>query len=350
MSTDGLNLNIMMGGLVYVSGLHIQQQGSTPTHEFLKFDASGQVCGIEIAFSSGSVDQVVEQFNTIPDGILLKGKYTVRGETLVFQLVSSQVVIDYEGRAMGDRLALHIHSRTTAYERDEVYWSAATRAEQLKHMARSEALARPTAPRLDSLQVDADASRAAALLNERAWECEHKGDRLGAILHFDKALQAHPFSHNSYYGRGVIYCKTRNYTMAIADLNRAIDLVPGFAGALTERGLAFVESGNLEQAMRDYDKAIRANPAYGLAHINMGSAYAIQGDWHKALGYLTEGIRLSPQADEAAYLNRATTYEQLGNIAAAIEDLNRYLCAYPQGAYVEHARKQLAALKKRAGH
>jgi tetratricopeptide (TPR) repeat protein len=328
---------VCAAGCFYVSQLHIQADG-TPSHEFLHFTPQGQAAGLEFGFAPGGSDQVLEQFATLPNHMLMKGKYTAQGPELKFQLASRSVTVDYQGRISGDRLLLHLHSRKNDYRSDEIYSFVATRQQQLDNLRQGAVLRPAGAPRA------AGAGQASAQLAEQAWQFDKQGRPLDALQHFDQALAANPLEHNLYYGRGVVYCKTQNYCLALADLNRALALVPDFPAALTERGLAFLESGNLEQARADYEHALQADPDYAQAHINLGSLYARQGQWAAALKALSAGLRLKPAGDEVAYLNRATAYTQLGNPAAARRDLERYLQAFPQGQYVEQARQQMEAL------
>ncbi len=327
-------------GYFYISPMHTQSNG-TPTHEFLHFGLDGNVYGIEIQFSRGGIDQVVERFDTIPGNILLSGKYLIQGAAIRFCLASPQVDVEYKGHISGDCLYLNIHSRKNDYQSSEAYCLIATRPKHLENIAQN------TIPRPETSPFKNEPGPTSVQLAKKAWEYDKHGDALNAIRHFDQAIQIDPTMPNLYYGRGVVYCKTQNYTMAIADLNRAIVLYPRFPGALTERGLAFLESGNLDRALKDYDEAIQINSQYAPAHINLGSLYAKQGRWKQALDELNEGIRLEPSGDEVAYINRATVYEQLGDIAAALSGLNKYLQVFPQGHHVEHVRKSIAALSRK---
>lgn len=50
------------------------------------------------------------------------------------------------------------------------------------------------------------------------------------------------------------------YTLAIADLTKAIQLKPDFVIAYIERGDTFFELGNYDAAISDYDAALRLDP------------------------------------------------------------------------------------------
>ena len=84
-----------------------------------------------------------------------------------------------------------------------------------------------------------------------------------------------------------------NLEHAIADLDQAIELDPGFAEAYHMRGLAYhlqgleyigiaqvdVDPEDLEQALSNYDQALALDPELTAAYHDRGTAYAQRG-WH----------------------------------------------------------------------
>jgi tetratricopeptide (TPR) repeat protein len=57
---------------------------------------------------------------------------------------------------------------------------------------------------------------------------------------------------------------------AIADYDRAIRLVPGYAQAFYNRGLAYDDKGEPDRAIANYDQAIRLVPTYAMAFYRRG--------------------------------------------------------------------------------
>ena len=51
-----------------------------------------------------------------------------------------------------------------------------------------------------------------------------------------------------------------NFTQAMSDYNKAIEINPNYAEAYNNRGIIYDKQGNFTQAMSDYNKAIEINP------------------------------------------------------------------------------------------
>jgi len=77
---------------------------------------------------------------------------------------------------------------------------------------------------------------------------------------FSLAIKLDPGLALSYYNRGNVYLKEKNYDGAIADYNRAIQLNPKYAGAYNGRGLAKRAQGDMTGADADITQARRLEP------------------------------------------------------------------------------------------
>lgn len=189
------------------------------------------------------------------------------------------------------------------------------------------------------------AEKSSAALVEEAWARDAQGDVEGALKAFGKVIQRDP-NASAYYGRGVVRCKIQQYPAAIVDLNRAIELRPRFAAALTERGLAYVESGEIEKGIKDYDAAIAIDPSYALAHDNKGAACLMLERWAEAIPHLDIALRLTPSNVQARY-HRGIGHEMLEDFSRAIRDFQD--ASNPKGSFVPHAAMRLEALQARVG-
>ncbi|HOU13909.1 MAG TPA: tetratricopeptide repeat protein [Anaerolineae bacterium] len=330
---------------LYISELHVQ--GSQPSHTYLKFYDDARVVSIEIAFTPRSIDQTVESFGKIPEHALSKGHYRIQERTLVFSLTHQAREANYRGTIFGDRLELHVYSQINAHKSDQIYWfvTSPLSTTRQESCSASELLKKAPDETAKTAVVYQEQRNKAARLLQQAWQFDQNNNPIEALLNFDEALALTPNDPEGFYGRGIVYCKTYNYSMAIADLNRALWLKPDFTAALAERGLAFVDIGNLAQGMTDYDKAIGIDPTYGIAHINKGSAYLLQEEWQDALSSLDKGISLEPGAP-GAYFNRATAHEKLGNYDRAAADLKTILRFFPKSQEGEMAQSRLQKLEE----
>jgi Flp pilus assembly protein TadD len=64
---------------------------------------------------------------------------------------------------------------------------------------------------------------------------QRKGDFVGAIADYDRAVALNPGDASTYGHRGAARDGKRDYEGAIADFNKAIDLIPNFPAAIANR-------------------------------------------------------------------------------------------------------------------
>ena len=98
---------------------------------------------------------------------------------------------------------------------------------------------------------------------------------------WDHAMEVAGPSSIIHNNRGLAYFDLGNYTQAIADFNRAIEIDPRFGEAYNNRGTAYGSLGNYTQAIADFNRAIEINPRYGKAYYNRGFAYGSLGNYHR---------------------------------------------------------------------
>ncbi len=164
------------------------------------------------------------------------------------------------------------------------------------------------------------------------------GNYTQAIEDLQKAIELNPRYVEAYNNRGYVYMKLGDYRQAIEDLQKAIELNPKYAEAYNNRGNAYAQLGNYGQAIEDLQKAIELNPKYALAYNNRAFIHGTLGDYRQAIEDLQKAIELNPRFAEA-YNNRGNAYAQLGNYGRAIEDYDQALKINPKyaGAYNNRA-------------
>ena len=73
-----------------------------------------------------------------------------------------------------------------------------------------------------------------------------------------------------YYDRGVIKFEQGDYSGALKDFNKLIELNPNNAIAYYSRGVAKGKLGDYRGAIQDYNKAIELNPNHASTYVNRG--------------------------------------------------------------------------------
>jgi tetratricopeptide (TPR) repeat protein len=158
--------------------------------------------------------------------------------------------------------------------------------------------------------------------NMRSVAYYQQGNYRQAMEDLNRAIEIHPGFADAYYNRGVVYNNLSNYRQAMEDLNRAIEIHPGFADAYYNRGVSYGGLGNYMRAIEDYGKAIEIRPDYADAYYNRGFTYENLGQHQRAIEDFNETIRLKPD-DADVYCKRGLAYGILGNNNLGCRDLQK---------------------------
>lgn len=167
-----------------------------------------------------------------------------------------------------------------------------------------------------------------------------------SIEYYNSYLSSHQPRAIDYFGRAMDYFTLRNYTAAISDLDKAIELTPDFTLAYFLRSNARLHNSQLEsmgedgtalkgmgmaprpnsmltsEALDDINKVIELSPRMAFAHYNKGNILVYNNDYTSAISAYTKAIELKPDLGEA-YYNRGYLYLKLGNREAGVADLSK---------------------------
>ena len=102
-------------------------------------------------------------------------------------------------------------------------------------------------------------------------------DYTRAIANFDRAIELNP-NHASYYARGEAHYKNRDYACAIEDFTIAIKFNPNHASIYRNRASAYYNRGDYDRAITDCTKVIELDSNYAVAYYIRGKAYDKKGD------------------------------------------------------------------------
>lgn len=156
-----------------------------------------------------------------------------------------------------------------------------------------------------------------------------------SIDYYNSYIATHPPRAIDYFGRAMDFIVLRDYSSAVADLTRALELTPDFALGYFQRSNArykSIQSGNvadgaarqaeMRAVIADLDKAIELSPRMAFAYYNRGNIMAEAGDYTSALLAYNKAIELKPDLGEA-YYNRGYVYFQLGDRDRGAENLSK---------------------------
>ena len=110
---------------------------------------------------------------------------------------------------------------------------------------------------------------------------------------------------------GRVHVISRNYDLAILELERAISLNSNDANSYADQGLIFVYSNRVDAAIRSLEVALRIDPNMTPeALMHLGMAHYLKGQYADALPWLERGIARN-QDNVFMYIALAATYAQL---------------------------------------
>lgn len=141
-------------------------------------------------------------------------------------------------------------------------------------------------------------------------------DRALAESHFEKAQKL---------------AAKKNHDAAIAELDKAIALVPEFMAAYNQRALSKKSRGKLNEALVDFSKAIELEPRDAKLHFNRGLTYFAMRKWKEAGDDLGQAIRLDG-SQALFYYNRALVSLKQGRPEPAQSDLSKAIELDPSSA------------------
>ena len=132
------------------------------------------------------------------------------------------------------------------------------------------------------------------------------------INELEKAVKILPSFAGTYTQMGVAYYRMKNYEKAIENYKKAAELTPSDAITLNNIGSVYFEWGKYSEAKEKFQQALHVDPRFVDAHMNLGSVCGMMKDYHNALISFQNAIRYSPD-NANAYFFLAVTYQNLGD-------------------------------------
>jgi tetratricopeptide (TPR) repeat protein len=157
---------------------------------------------------------------------------------------------------------------------------------------------------------------------DRAGERSDKGDLVGAIADYSKAIEIYPRYIAAYNDRGLARRAKGDYDGAIADYSKAIEIYPRFALGYSNRGLARRYKSDVDGAIADYNKAIEINPRYATPYYNRGLARRAKEDVDGAIADYSKAIEIDPRYANA-YVARGIARNAKSDLDGAIADYSK---------------------------
>lgn len=167
---------------------------------------------------------------------------------------------------------------------------------------------------------------------------ETEENHRSSIEFYNSYIASHPPRAIDYFGRAMDFYTIGDFSRALADLDRAVELTPDFTLAYLlrsqikyqkkrvekdgDRGRIVLTKEDIADILKELDTVISLSPFMPVAHYNRGVFLAEAGMLEEAVKSFSRAIELKPNFGEA-YYNRGFVYLTLGDKEKAFPDLSR---------------------------
>ena len=160
----------------------------------------------------------------------------------------------------------------------------------------------------------------------------------------EKALEIYPAFAEALTLRGILRINDGATADGIADFDAAIKAEPNYALAYTTLGAALNQTQKFADATRTLMRAVSLQPRAWQAYYELAKASLGQGDYKAALTNVTKACEIS-QEYAPVHLVKAHALLGLKMYQDAVGELELYLTQEPKGAAADSARKTLTMAK-----
>ena len=145
--------------------------------------------------------------------------------------------------------------------------------------------------------------------------------------------------------KGLEKAKQKDYTGAVEEFNKALQVNPEFVEAYYQRGLAYYDLGHIPQAVFDYDEVLKRDSYNVEAYYCRALARLALKNLPGALKDVNKAIELNSYK-AAAYNLRGVIQRKLGDIQSAIANFKKAVELYLEEKDAENAKRCLDKLKE----
>jgi tetratricopeptide (TPR) repeat protein len=165
-------------------------------------------------------------------------------------------------------------------------------------------------------------------------------DTAGAIAQLERAVEISPGFATAWNHLGTIAYQTQRYPDAEKYFRRALEADPEAYAPLVNLGGVLLNLGKVEEAWKYNTYAVLKQPRDALANSQLGMTYIARGNVELAEKHLLEAVRIDPGHFSHPQLHLAEIYargKQYRKAAAQLEDFLKHHPDSPQAAKLQEA-------------
>lgn len=175
----------------------------------------------------------------------------------------------------------------------------------------------------------------------KAQEASARNKHDDALKHLNRALEIQPNFAEALTARATYKLDEQDLDGAINDLQHAVQSDANCALAYTVLGSVFNMQSKFDEALRSLQRAETLAPDVWQTHFELGRSYAGKGDYAASLKSLDRAEKLVPRDFPLLHLVRANDQLGLGQFAQAANELQSFIQKNPASPHIDQAKKML---------
>jgi tetratricopeptide (TPR) repeat protein len=165
-----------------------------------------------------------------------------------------------------------------------------------------------------------------------------------AQRHLDRALQLYPDFAEALTLRAIIETRDRRFQAAHQDLERAIQVDANYGPAYTVLGAVYNSEGLFDRALRTLDHGAVVSPGVWQTYFELARASIGKGQYEQGLQFAARAEQLNGSGFALVHLLKAYAMIPLRLYQDAKRELQTYLTQEPKGTGAEQAQRLLGRL------
>lgn len=231
------------------------------------------------------------------------------------------------GRNVGQRMLVHVYLRLR---------TDAKRAAE-----------KPAGPVISVAEASQRIPKAAQRAFEHAIKQRTEQKSGEALRDLDKAIDLYPGYFQALAERGHIKIGLGRGPDAAADFAEAVKINPQYEPALRGSGICKIEAGKMAEAVADLDAAVALNPGIASSYLFLGVANLALDRRDAARAALQKALALDAAGAARAHVHLANLAMKENRLSDAAEEIRKYLAAVPNSPDAEKLRAVEAQLRAR---
>lgn len=161
-----------------------------------------------------------------------------------------------------------------------------------------------------------------------------------AAIDYSLLIQMQPNNGYAYLKRGASYYRQGNPELALADLNKSVELLGDNFKNLFYRGWTNLKLKNYQDAIADFTKMVQIDSSSYSGYYGRGVAKAEKGDYVGSISDYDKSIQMKSDYS-SAYNNRGWSKFKLGKYREAMVDLDRAAQSDPNNWAIFDSRQEI---------